>query len=73
MINKDINKELVNKVVQTILDWDIKESKKDNRFNFFASFYGYPILDLDEKRVKKDLEDKNLYEKKVSFRKGILP
>ena len=42
-------------------------------FNFFASFYGYPILDLDENRVKKDLEDKNLNEKKVSFRKGILP
>lgn len=40
MINKDINKELVNKVVQTILDWDIKESKKkDNRFNFFLQVF----------------------------------
>ena len=50
MHNDAKNTDYLNEHVLKILDWDLKEAKKDHRFNFFTSFYGFP-----KKSLKKDL------------------
>ena len=73
IIDKNENIEIINNFVKSVLDWDIKESKKDNRFNFFTSFYGNPIKNLDEDKISRDIEDEYLYENKFPLGKSYYP
>ena len=63
MVNKNINIDLLNKFVSSILEWDLKESCKDNRFNLFASFYGYPKKDLDIEEIENKIKEEYMFEK----------
>ena len=63
MVTKNKNIDLLNKFVSSILEWDIKESREDNRFNLFASFYGYPKNDLNSEDVENKIKEEFIYEK----------
>ncbi len=64
MNNDAKNKDYLNEQVLRILNWDLKEAKKDHRFNFFTSFYGFPKKLLDKEIVKERVSEENIYEKK---------
>ncbi len=73
IVKKNKDMKMINKFVKSILDWDIKESKKDNRFNLFTSFYGEPIKNLDENKILSTIKNEYLYEKKFPLGKSYYP
>lgn len=65
--------EELNKHVLKVLEWDLAESKKDHKFNFFASFYGYPKKYLNELEIEKKILEENDYEKKFPLGSNYYP
>lgn len=65
-------KELNNNVLK-VLEWDLAESKKDHKFNFFASFYGYPKKSLNQLEIQEKITKENDYEDKFPLGSNYYP
>lgn len=67
-MSRDKNKvDFLNRNIKKVLKWDLEESLRDNRFNFFASFYGHPKNDLNESDVDNLIKEEKIYESKFPY------